>query len=99
MAKIGLVGLGHMGLPMAINLINAGHEVTGFDLQAVALRHLEEAGGKTAANLEETARDQEFVITMLQTGEQVKQVCLGEGGLYTFMHKTMHIDCSSIAVP
>ena len=45
MARIGFIGLGHMGLPMAINLINAGHAVTGFDLQSAAMDALLTAGG------------------------------------------------------
>ncbi len=43
MAKIGFVGLGHMGLPMALNLIKAGHQVTGFDLQSTAMEQLNAA--------------------------------------------------------
>ena len=44
MARIGFIGLGHMGLPMAINLIKAGHAVTGYDLQQSAVEQLKEAG-------------------------------------------------------
>jgi 3-hydroxyisobutyrate dehydrogenase len=98
MAKIGFVGLGNMGLPMAINLINAGHAVTGFDLNPLALEQIKSKGGLVGKNLKEIAHEKEFIITMLQTGEQVKQVCLGEDGLYTNAHNLMHIDCSSIDV-
>ncbi|VEB39115.1 3-hydroxyisobutyrate dehydrogenase [Legionella sainthelensi] len=59
MAKIGFVGLGHMGLPMAINLIKAGHQVTGYDLQQTALQHFSQAGGLIAHNTQELAHDKE----------------------------------------
>jgi 3-hydroxyisobutyrate dehydrogenase len=98
MAKIGFIGLGHMGLPMAINLVKAGHEVTGLDLQVDAIKTLVKAGGLAAEHLENTAKDKDFFITMLQTGHQVKQICMGEGGLYYLETKAMHIDCSTIDV-
>lgn len=99
MARIGFVGLGHMGLPMAINLVKAGHEVTGFDLQAKALQSLQEAGGKIAHQLRDAAVDQEIIITMLQSGQQVQDVCLQEQGLYANANRALHIDCSTIDVP
>ncbi|QRN02533.1 3-hydroxyisobutyrate dehydrogenase [Legionella sp. MW5194] len=98
MARIGFVGLGHMGLPMAIRLIQAGHEVTGFDLQQEALTALVNAGGLRAASISDAARENDCLITMLQTGEQVKRVCLGDDGLYAQAKGTLHIDCSSIDV-
>lgn len=99
MARIGFVGLGHMGLPMAINLVKAGHQVTGFDLQAEALKTLADAGGFAANSLADAAKNQDAFITMLQTGEQVRQVCLGEKGLFAnAAANTLYIDCSSIDV-
>lgn len=98
MAKIGFVGLGHMGLPMALNLIKSGHDVTGFDLQPEALQSLVKAGGFAAEKLQETAKNKDIIITMLQTGQQVQQVCLGEQGLYDIAQHALHIDCSSIDV-
>lgn len=99
MATIGFIGLGHMGLPMAINLIKAGHQVTGFDLQTEALKHLVEAGGIAANTLAEAAQEKDLFITMLQTGKQVESVCLGEEGLFAAASpNTLFIDCSSIDV-
>lgn len=99
MAKIGFIGLGHMGLPMAINLVKAGHQVTGFDLQAQALTQLTEAGGIAASTLADAAKNQDLFITMLQTGQQVESVCLGEQGLFAAATPdTLFIDCSSIDV-
>lgn len=99
MARIGFVGLGHMGWPMAVNLLNAGHTVTGFDLQPKAVEAFVSAGGQAAATLHDAAYQQQVIITMLQTGQQVHQVCLGEHGLFASAGKnTLFIDCSSIDV-
>jgi|GEM_PF-1380260 len=75
MARIGFVGLGNMGLPMAINLLKAGHEVMGFDREQAPMQALKHAGGRLASTLHEAALNQDVVITMLQTGEQVESVC------------------------
>ena len=100
MANIGFVGLGHMGLPMAINLLNAGHRVTGFDLSAQALDAFIQAGGIPASTLHSAALNQEILFTMLQTGQQVRQVCLGDEGLFARASpQALFIDCSSIDVP
>ena len=99
MAKIGFVGLGHMGLPMAKNLIKATHNVRGYDLQKDALLVLQESGGEIAASIEELAHEQDFIITMLQTGQQVQSVCFGNTGLFANSAKnTLFIDCSTIDV-
>ncbi len=100
MAHIGFVGLGHMGLPMAINLVKAGHHVTGFDLQETAKAAFTQAGGSIAADLATLASHQDILITMLQTGQQVTSVCYGQQGLYAHaLPHTLHIDCSTIDVP
>ncbi|MDF1683963.1 MAG: 3-hydroxyisobutyrate dehydrogenase [Legionellaceae bacterium] len=99
MAHIGFVGLGNMGLPMAISLLKAGHKVMGFDREQAPMRVLQEAGGYLASTLQDAALNQDVVITMLQTGEQVESVCLGELGLFATMSPgTLLIDCSSIRV-
>lgn len=74
MARIGFIGLGNMGLPMAGNLVRAGHEVAGFDLGAAPMAALVAAGGTAAASAEEAARGAEIVITMLPAGRQVREV-------------------------
>ena len=99
MTRIGFVGLGHMGLPMAINLLKAGHNVTGFDLQSTAVDAFVQAGGTAAKQLQGAAQTQDVIITMLQTGQQVQQVCLGDEGLFKAAASgTLFIDCSSIDV-
>jgi len=98
MTQIGFVGLGHMGLPMAINLIKAGHQVIGFDLQTDALNKLSNAGGVAASSIQEAGSNNDVIITMLQTGQQVQEVCFGELGLYKVAKHALHIDCSTIDV-
>ncbi|ARG96313.1 3-hydroxyisobutyrate dehydrogenase [Legionella micdadei] len=99
MVRIGFVGLGHMGLPMAINLVKAGYQVTGFDLQKEAVDSFTNSGGIKALSLADAAKNQDVIITMLQTGEQVSQVCLNDNGLFAnAAANSLYIDCSSIDV-
>ncbi len=81
MAKIGFIGLGNMGGPMAVNLIGAGHEVIGFDRAPAALDALRAAGGSAADSAAACASAAEAVITMLPAGAHVREVWLGADGL------------------
>lgn len=99
MATIGFVGLGHMGLPMATNLVKMGHQVTGYDLQESCKSQFRQMGGLIAGSIHEVAKEKEVLITMLQTGQQVLQVCHGPKGLFqNARHHTLFIDCSTIDV-
>jgi len=99
MAKIGFIGLGNMGLPMAKNLLKAEHEVTGFDLNAEATERLAANGGNTVNSHADACKAVEVVITMLPAGEQVRDVYLGAGGvLATVAPGTLLIDSSTIDV-
>lgn len=80
--KIGFLGLGNMGSPMALNLLKAGHQLTVFDLSEVAVTNLVKAGAKAATSIAELAgNDLDMIITMLPAAPQVKAVYLGEDGL------------------
>ncbi len=81
MARIGFIGLGNMGLPMALNLIKAGHAIAGFDLHAPAVEKLKAGGGSAGAGIAALAAASEIVITMLPAGKDVREVYLGEGGI------------------
>ncbi|WP_114393041.1 3-hydroxyisobutyrate dehydrogenase [Oleisolibacter albus] len=99
MATVAFIGLGNMGLPMARNLLKAGHGVTGFDLSAASLTALTEAGGRTAATAGDAAADADVVITMLPAGQHVRQVYLGEDGVLARARTgALLIDCSTIDV-
>jgi 3-hydroxyisobutyrate dehydrogenase len=99
MAKIGFIGLGNMGLPMAQNLIKAGHEVAGFDVTPAGPGKLAESGGKIAKEIGDAAADMDFVVTMLPAGQHVRDVYLGNGGVFARAKKgAVFIDCSTIDV-
>ncbi|SHI47634.1 3-hydroxyisobutyrate dehydrogenase [Roseomonas rosea] len=97
MARIGFVGLGNMGAPMARNLVKAGHEVAVFDLSAEAMARVD--GASAAASAAEAATGAEFVITMLPAGKHVREAWLGAGGMAAAAAPdAVLLDCSTIDV-
>jgi 3-hydroxyisobutyrate dehydrogenase len=99
MARIGFVGLGNMGLPMAQNLIKAGHQVEGVDVTTAATDRLRAAGGAVAETAKIAAARADVVITMLPAGAHVREVYLGTGGIIENANAgTLLIDCSTIDV-
>jgi 3-hydroxyisobutyrate dehydrogenase len=99
MARIGFIGLGNMGLPMALNLIKAGHQVEGFDVFGVAVEKLVAAGGVAAGTVKAAAANADTIVTMLPAGKEVREVYLGPGGvLENAKAGTLLIDCSTIDV-
>ncbi|MFZ2103078.1 MAG: 3-hydroxyisobutyrate dehydrogenase [Oricola sp.] len=96
MSRIGFIGLGNMGLPMAINLKKAGHEVHGFDTVADAVAKATAEGIVAAASAVEAVKDAEFIITMLPNGPIVLKVF---GEIVPAAKKgAVMIDCSTIDV-
>ncbi|MHB0777052.1 3-hydroxyisobutyrate dehydrogenase [Halomonas sp. WWR20] len=95
---IGFLGLGNMGAPMAHNLLEAGHRLTVFDLNAQAVAGLAEAGATAADSVAALARrDVELIITMLPAAPQVKSVYHGEEGLLAHVAPgVLLIDSSTI---
>jgi 3-hydroxyisobutyrate dehydrogenase len=99
MATIGFIGLGNMGVPMAANLLKAGHRVTGFDIARGPVETLAAKGGRAAASAAEAASAGEIVITMLPAGPQVRSVYLGAAGVLAHARQgALLIDCSTIDV-
>jgi len=99
MARIGFIGLGNMGLPMAQNLIKAGHQVEGVDVNPAALDKLKAAGGVSVETAKIAAARADVVITMLPSGKEVREVYLGAGGIIEDANPgTLLIDCSTIDV-
>jgi 3-hydroxyisobutyrate dehydrogenase len=97
--RIGFIGLGNMGGPMAANLVKAGHQIAGYDLAQPALDRLAKAGGKIAPSLAAAVGDAEVVITMLPAGPHVRRVYTGEGGVLASAAKgALLIDSSTIDV-
>ncbi|MBU9325461.1 3-hydroxyisobutyrate dehydrogenase [Burkholderia gladioli] len=79
--KIGFIGLGHMGAPMALNLVKGGHEVRAFDLSEDALRLVADGGATLAGSAREAAEGAEFVITMLPAAVHVRRALTDENGV------------------
>lgn len=99
MARIGFVGLGNMGGPMARNLLKAGHQLAGYDLVSAALEAFAAAGGTPAASAAAAAAGADFVITMLPAGTHVREAWLGAGGMaMASAPGAILIDCSTIDV-
>jgi 3-hydroxyisobutyrate dehydrogenase len=97
MAKIGVIGLGNMGGPMAGNLAKKGHEVKGFDLVAANLDGAAGRGVKKASSGTEAATDVDVVVTMLPAGKHVLEV-YGSGILKAAKPGTLFVDSSTIDV-
>lgn len=99
MTKIGFIGLGHMGNPMVKNLIKNNFQVNVFDISHEAVKALAKEGAVASYSLSELAKNSDAVITMLQTGDQVRQVCLGTDGIFANLKpNALYIDSSSIDV-
>lgn len=88
--KIGFIGLGYMGAPMARNLMKAGHDLLGFDVTA----SFDDI--KMASSAAEAAKDADVVITMLPNGEILRSVA---AQIHPLMPSgSVHLDCSTVDV-
>ena len=98
MTKLGFIGLGIMGKPMAKNLLKAGYELIVYDLVKEAVEELGQAGAQMAGSIAEVAKATDIIITMLPNSPHVKTVVLGEGGvLENAAEGTIIVDMSSIS--
>ena len=98
MKKIGFIGLGNMGEPMAANLVKAGFDVIGFDLIEEAKKKAKQNGIQIAKDAVSASENVDALISMLPASEHVESLYLGEEGLLSKLDKTvLIIDCSTIA--
>jgi 2-hydroxy-3-oxopropionate reductase len=96
--KLGFIGLGIMGKPMAKNLINAGHELVVYDIIDASVDELVSAGASAVSSPKEVADLVSVIITMLPNSPHVKTVIAGENGILDGAKEgTLIIDMSSIA--
>jgi 3-hydroxyisobutyrate dehydrogenase len=99
MATIGFIGLGNMGLPMARNLVAAGHRVRAFDVAAAAIERAVSAGAGAEPDIAAVVAAADAVITMLPAGEQVRAAYLAPNGIIARAGRgTLLVDCSTIDV-
>lgn len=97
MTTIAFIGLGIMGGHMAKNLVEAGHDVTGYNRHPEPVEEFVAAGGKGATSAAEAVEDAEVIITMVPDSPDVEDVVLGEDGAYAHAKSgALHIDMSSI---
>ena len=95
--KIGFIGLGIMGAPMAANLVKAGFEVTGYNRSPARVEQLVAAGGQGAKDIAGTVADADVVATMLPDSPDVRAVLAGDDGVFAHAKAgALVIDFSSI---
>jgi len=96
--RVGFIGLGVMGKPMAKNLLKAGYSLVVYDINPKPVAELAAAGAREAASPKQVAETSDIVITMLPDSAEVEQVVLRENGVLKGARKDMIIiDMSSIA--
>lgn len=96
--KIGFIGLGIMGKPMAGHLIDAGYELVVHNRNRDAVDELVDKGAAEAHSGKEVAEQSDIVITMLPDSPDVESVALGEGGIIEGAHEGLiFVDMSTIA--
>lgn len=93
--KIGFVGLGNMGLPMAFRLLDAEHEVVGYDVRDAMHNAFKSRGGQWAASPAEVASQCEIVLVSLPTPAVVERVALGPQGLVEGGRMKIYVDLST----
>ena len=97
MKRIGFIGLGIMGRPMAKNLLKAGFSLVVYDINSSAVEDLVKAGAQGAGSSKEVAGKTEMIITMLPDSPEVKEAILGKGGVIEGIRTgSVVIDMSSI---
>ena len=98
MERIGFIGLGIMGKPMAANLVAAGYEVTVHNRSSAAVDELVAAGATAGDGPAATAAEADVVVTMLPDSPDVEAVVLGEGGVAEGIREgSLFVDMSTIS--
>ncbi|MCW5852037.1 MAG: NAD(P)-dependent oxidoreductase [Anaerolineae bacterium] len=96
--RVGFIGLGIMGLPMAGNILKAGFPVTVWNRTASRAEPLAQAGAQVAASPREVAAQSDIIITMVTASEDVRQVTLGEDGvIHGAQRGAVVVDMSTIS--
>lgn len=99
MKKIGFIGVGTMGFPMASNLLRKGHQLSFFDPYVIenTKNELIKLGSAQTSSIKELCLDQDFIISMLPIGENVKDVSLGADSIINQENTNLiYIDMSTI---
>ena len=98
MTTIAFIGLGHMGLPMARNLLKAGFNLRVFDLLQAAVENLAKDGAQAASSALDAVQDADVVVSMLPASRHVEGLYLGDNGLLAALKPgSLVLECSTIA--
>jgi 2-hydroxy-3-oxopropionate reductase len=96
--KLGFIGLGRMGMPMAVNLLKAGYDLVCFDINNSAIKELVEMGAVEGFSNKDVALKSNILITMHPDSQHVKQAVIGRNGIFeSAKHGMILIDMSSVA--
>ena len=96
--RVGFIGLGIMGRPMASNLIEAGYELIVWNRSRSGIEELVKAGAEEAGSPREVAEGSDVVITIVGYAEDVEEVALGEDGIIEGAHEGLvHVDMTTIS--
>jgi 2-hydroxy-3-oxopropionate reductase len=96
--RIGIIGVGIMGEPMAKNLIDGGYEITAYDVNREAVERVAAHGGEPASSSKEAATSKDLVITMLPDDPIVQEAVLGANGAIEGMSRgTILVDMSTVS--
>ncbi|WP_337134377.1 NAD(P)-dependent oxidoreductase [Priestia megaterium] len=97
--KVGLIGLGNMGLPMAENMIKAGHELVIYNRTASKAESLVKKGAKVVETPAQAAQEANLVFTILSNDEALEEVTLSEAGVLAGLQEGgIHVSVSTISV-
>lgn len=99
MKKIGFIGLGTMGAPMAANLLQKGYDVTVYNRTAAKCEPLVAAGATAIATPREAASGRDVVITMVSNDDSIREVFYGEDGILKSLEADMTVIDSSTISP
>ena len=97
MVTVGMIGIGHMGTPMAKNLLKEGYPVIVYDIDEKQMDNIARAGARKATNAKDLAAQSDVVITVLTWPKVVEEVILGKDGVLEGLRKgAILMECSSI---
>jgi len=96
--KLGFIGIGAMGSHMTVNLINAGYDVTVFDIRKEAMEYMMQFGAKLGSSPSDVARKSNIILTSLPSTNALEDVVLGEHGMLESMKcGSILIDTSTVS--
>jgi 3-hydroxyisobutyrate dehydrogenase-like beta-hydroxyacid dehydrogenase len=97
MKRVGFIGIGMIGMPMAKNIVRGGYEVTVFDQVPEKIAEMQRFGAKAAGSIAEAVKGQDIIITMLPDAPDVEGAALGAGGILESIDRdAIYIDMSTI---